>query len=172
MSYLRKLIADKRAGVEREATAPNFNDFLSIHPELQKDSCICGRMLSLTKLHCPDCGRAPLYPMATKIEAILPDGTSVMATKFRCRGCPRVYTDVEVYFNCKALPPKEKASVIQGREKLMNFTGGLDAQGLVKQLIALRESKGNNVDDLKQRLEEMKAKPGTPEYYEENPEES
>jgi hypothetical protein len=160
------------ASQDVESAIPNFADFIAIHPELQLNTCTCGREFSFAKFHCPTCGRAPLYPMARKITSVLPDGTEVLATKFRCRGCTRIYTDVEVYYNCKAKPPEESAASRKAREEVQKFTGGKGPTELLEELITLRKSQGVDTTDLEERLKKMLAKPGTPEWYAEHPEES
>lgn len=173
IEFLKRLARDRNLQIEEALKErPNFPDFVTKHPELMHTDCTCGREFSFERLHCPSCGRAPLYPMANKVVGVLPDGTEVMATKFRCRGCPRVYTDVEVFYNCKAKRPREKASVLKAKEEVLKFTGGMAADDLLKAIIERRKAAGLPTTDLEQKLKEKEPQPGTPEWYESHPEES
>lgn len=161
---------NKRSNPRSEPEPPAFSDYIEAHPELQIKECSCEREFSFAKLHCPNCGRAPLYPMKA-IKQMLPSGLEVMATKFRCRGCPRIYTDVDVYYNCKAKPPREKASVLKARDEVMRFTGGLTSNELIQRVRQKRIDEGKPLGSL-ENTGEKEPKPGTPEWYEAHPEES
>lgn len=174
MPRLEDLVkAVREAKEEKQKLKPSFSDLIQAHPELQITECSCGRPFSFAKIHCPSCGNSPMY-VKQPIEAIMPDGTVVMTAVYRCRRCPRVYTEHEVYFNCKA-PVKQVKRTIQEKKvdlKVMEYTQGMTPNDLVKALIEKRQREGKSLGQLEKFVEQNGPKPGTPEWYEEHPKES
>jgi hypothetical protein len=185
IKLLQKIVQDMKEGRTGNTRAnlaaimssaiPLFEDFIAIHPELQHSTCRCGREFSFIKIHCPYCGRGPLYPLARKVMEVLPDGTEVQATKYRCRGCSKIYTDVKAFFSCNAPSLPEPASERKAREQVKKITG-LTSEDLVQGMVQLRKDQGRDLGILEefdtQPKVEKEPEPGTPEWYEAHPEES
>lgn len=65
--------------------------------------CICGR--AADKLHCPKCGCATVYGLASKRDYITrQDGIVAELRVYRCRKCTAVFNDNDWQLGCTAPP--------------------------------------------------------------------
>lgn len=66
--------------------------------------CLCGRQAD--RLHCPHCGCATVYGLASKTDIVTRDSGEVIKLRvYRCRKCSAVFNDDEWRFRCTAPPP-------------------------------------------------------------------
>lgn len=81
-------------------------------------TCICGRDGS--KLHCPHCGNATVYGLASRVDKVTRDSGEVAALRvYRCRKCCAVFNDDDWKLRCGAPSPRLGRKNATPQTKLM-----------------------------------------------------
>lgn len=80
--------------------------------------CICGRLAD--KIHCPHCGNATVYGLASRSDrATRDDGHVVSLRVFRCRRCCAIFNDDDWKLRCSAPAPRLGRRSVEQKAKLL-----------------------------------------------------